>query len=85
MGIAAATKRQPGQKRWLPTTNPWTGKREWFKTSISYRGFREWEVDRIDLASQGYPDYPPVYDDPILRSWDPSTAELAVRSDMTDH
>jgi hypothetical protein len=69
METAASRKRQPRQKRWVSTKNPWTGRRERFEIAISDQGFREWEFNRVRLSASGFPDRPPEIDTAQHRGW----------------
>jgi hypothetical protein len=69
METASSPKRQPTQKRWATTKNPWTGRRERFEIAISNQGFRRWEQHRVRLAKLGYPDRPPEIDTENIGGW----------------
>jgi hypothetical protein len=69
METAASRKRQPRQKHWVTTKNPWTGRRERFEIAISDQGFREWARNRVLLSASGYPDRPPEIDTAHYRAW----------------
>lgn len=60
--------------RWVSIYNPKTEHFELFRVTISDQGLDDWIIHREELSERGYPDRPPVYDDEIVRSWDPATS-----------
>jgi hypothetical protein len=49
--------------------NPRSGQLEQHLVTISDASLAEWVRDRESLTAQGYPDRPPTYDDPKIRTW----------------